>query len=289
VEKRERYPIRVRYARELRDNFQALKRVMVASSAGKQVPLGQVAKIKRVMGPSMINSENGLLRAYVLLNVRGRDMVGFVEDASKIVARQVKLPPGYFIEWSGQFENQVRAKKTLLLIVPLAFLIILAILYKAFNSFPQLIVVFLGIPAAVSGGLVIQKLMGFNFSVAVWVGYIALAGIATDAGVIMISVLNDLFKREEMPHQANLVVQGALMRVRPIIMTVATTALALLPIMFLGGTGSEIMRPMAAPIIGGLLTATLYNLFAVPVCYLLIKERGWHYSQLPGRIFKRRR
>ncbi|NQT28967.1 MAG: efflux RND transporter permease subunit [Candidatus Saganbacteria bacterium] len=288
VENRERYPIRVRYSRELRDNIEALGRILVSSPAGVRVPISQVAKIKRVMGPAMINSENGLLRAYVLLNVRGRDMVGFVEDASRIVAKQVKLPPGYFIKWSGQFENQVRAKKTLLVIVPIAFLLILAILYKAFNSFPQLIIVILGVPVAVSGGLIVQILMGFNFSVAVWVGYIALAGIATDAGVIMVSVLNDLFSKKGEQHQANLVVAGALLRVRPIVMTVATTALALLPIMFLSGTGSEIMKPMAAPIIGGLVTATLYNLFVVPVLYLLIKERGWHYSQFPYHYFTRR-
>ena len=164
----------------------------------------------------------------------------------------------------------------------------MAILYKAVNSFPQLMVVFLGIPVALSGGIIAQRLLGFNFSVAVWVGYIALAGIATDAGVLMISVLNDLFSKGEVSHQANLVIKGALMRVRPIIMTVATTALALLPIMFSSGTGSEIMKPMAAPIIGGLFTATLYNLILVPVLYLSIKERGWYFSRLPYRIFSRR-
>jgi Cu(I)/Ag(I) efflux system membrane protein CusA/SilA len=292
VEKRERYPIRVRYPRELRDNLDELKRVLVASRNSTPVPISQVAKINRVMGPAMINSENGLLRAYVLLNVRGRDVVGFVEEASKIVAKKVELPPGYFIEWSGQFENQVRAKKTLLLIVPIAFLLIFGILYKAFNSFPQLMIVFLGVPVAVSGGLLVQRLLGFNFSVAVWVGYIALAGIATDAGVIMISVLNDLFnKRTDPPELTSrqLVIKGGLMRVRPIVMTVATTALALLPIMFSRGTGSEVMQPMAAPIIGGLITATLFNLFAVPVLYLLTKERGWHYSQFSYRLLKRRR
>jgi len=289
IEKRERYPIRVRYSRELRDDFDSLKRVLVSGKGGITVPIGQVAKIKKVMGPSMINSENGLLRAYVLLNVRGRDVVGFVDEASKIVAQEVKLPQGYFIQWSGQFENQVRARKTLLVIVPIAFLIILVILYKAFNSFSQLFIVFLGIPVAISGGILFQRLLGYNFSVAVWVGYIALAGIATDAGVIMISVLNDLFKKNDPPHQANMVVKGALMRVRPIIMTVATTALALLAVMFSSGTGSEVMKPMAAPIIGGLFTATLFNLFVVPVLYLSIKERGWHYSQLPGRIIKRGR
>lgn len=292
IEKRERYPIRVRYSRELRDNLEELKRVLVAAPGGAAVPIGQVAQIRKVMGPSMINSENGLLRAYVLMNVRGRDMVGFVEEASKVVAQKVKLPPGYFIQWSGQFENQMRAKKTLLIIVPIAFLLIFAILYKAFNSFPQLLIVFLGIPVAVSGGLLVQRMLGFNFSVAVWVGYIALAGIATDAGVIMISILNDLFSKIKKEHRVatlDVVVQGGLMRVRPIIMTVATTALALLPIMFSSGTGSEVMKPMAAPIIGGLITATLFNLFVVPVLYYSIKERGWFYSRFPYHYFRRRK
>jgi Cu(I)/Ag(I) efflux system membrane protein CusA/SilA len=275
VEKRERYPIRVRYSRELRDDFDSLKRIMVSGMGGVAVPIGQVADIKKVMGPSMINSENGLLRAYVLLNVRGRDVIGFVEEASKIVAQKVKLPGGYFIQWSGQFENQVRARKTLLVIVPIAFFIIFIILYKAFNSFSQLLIVFLGIPAAVSGGILLQRLMGFNFSVAVWVGYIALAGIATDAGVIMISVLNDLFLKKEIKNREDIrktVEEGGLMRIRPIAMTVATTVLALLPIMFSTGTGSEVMKPMAAPIIGGLVTATLFNLHAVPALYLWLKE-----------------
>jgi Cu(I)/Ag(I) efflux system membrane protein CusA/SilA len=276
VENRERYPVRVRYARELRDNIEALKRVLVPTPSGAQIPISQLADIRKVMGPAMINSENGLLRAYVLLNVRGRDVVGFVEEASKIVAQKVKLPQGYFIEWSGQFENQVRAKKRLLLIVPIAFFVIFFILYKAFNSFPQLMIVFLGIPMAMSGGILVQWILGFNFSVAVWVGYIALAGVATDAGVIMISVLNDLFFRKSvrtLEEVRETVIEGGLLRVRPIIMTVATTALALAPIMILSGTGSEVMRPMAAPIIGGLITATLFNLFVLPVLYSWFKDK----------------
>jgi Cu(I)/Ag(I) efflux system membrane protein CusA/SilA len=227
------------------------------------------------MGPAMINGENGLLRAYVLMNVRGRDVIGFVEEASKVVAQKVKLPQGYFLEWSGQFENQVRAKKTLLLIVPIAFALIFGILYKAFNSFKQLLIVFLGVPVAISGGILMQKFLGYNFSVAVWVGYIALAGIATDAGVIMISVLNGLFsknKTDDREVMGKIVIEAGLKRVRPIVMTVATTGLALMAIMLSSGTGSEVMRPMAAPIIGGLFTATLFNLFVVPVLYLLTKE-----------------
>ncbi len=270
VEGRERYPIRVRYSRALRDNVESIKRLLVAGEGGIQVPLAQVANIETVSGPSMINSEDGLLRSFVLMNVRDRDMVGFVEEASKVVAQRVKVPTGYFIQWSGQFENQVRARKQLMLVVPLAFFIIFAILYISLNSFKQLFLIFLGIPVSIAGGLILQFLLGFNFSVAVWVGYIALAGIATDGGVIMIAVLNHLFENTEIKNKedlARVVVEGAMLRVRPIMMTVATTILALIPVMFSTGAGSEIMRPMATPLIGGLFSATFLNLIVVPVLY----------------------
>jgi len=272
VEGRERYPVRIRYFRDLRDNLPDLKRVLV-----KNIPLAQLAEIETIIGPSMINSENGLLRAFVLMNVRGRDMVGFVEDASKVVAQKVKLPPGYFIQWSGEFENQVRARQQLLLVVPLAFFIILMILYISLNSLKQLGIIILGIPVSIAGGLMLQLLLGFNFSVAVWVGYIALAGIATDGGIIMISVLNDLFGKREVKNAEEineLVIEGAALRVRPVMMTVATTILALIPLMFSSGAGSEIMKPMATPLIGGLVSATFLNLFVVPVLYAWLKEGG---------------
>ncbi|OGC22218.1 cation transporter [candidate division WOR-1 bacterium RIFOXYB2_FULL_42_35] len=274
VEGRERYPIRVRYMRELRQSLPDLQRVLVASPDGRQIPLAELAKITTTIGPSMINSENGLLRAFVLMNVRGRDMVGFVEEASKVVSQKVKLPPGYFIQWSGEFENQVRAKQQLMLIVPLAFFLIFFVLYLALNSFKQLLIIFLGIPVAIAGGLILQFILGFNFSVAVWVGYIALAGIATDAGIIMISVLNDLTARQPIRSLADLqaiVIEGAKLRVRPIMMTVSTTVLALIPLMFSGGAGSEIMKPMATPLIGGLFSATFLNLFVVPVLFVWLK------------------
>ncbi len=276
VEGRERYPVRVRYMRELRDNMEAIKRVLVPTMDGAQIPLAQLADIRLVTGPAMINSENGLLRAYVLMNVRERDMVGFVEEASKVVASRVKLPQGYYLQWSGEFENQVSARQQLLIVVPLAFFIIFVILYMGFNSFPQLMIIFLGIPIALSGGLILQKIMGYNFSVAVWVGYIALAGVATDAGVIMISVLNDLFLRKEIKSRGDIVeaaVEGGILRIRPIMMTVATTILALMAVMWSTGTGSEIMKPMAVPTIGGLTTATLFNLIVVPVLYAWLEER----------------
>ena len=276
VEGRERYPVRVRYLRELRDNLSTIKRMLVAAPDGRQIPLAQLANITTTVGPSMINSENGLLRSFVLMNVRGRDMVGFVEEAAKVVAKKVKLPPGYFLQWSGEFENQVRAKKQLLLVVPLAFFVIFAILYIALNSLKQLLIIFLGIPVSIAGGLILQFLLGFNFSVAVWVGYIALAGIATDGGIIMISVLNDLFKRQEIKTKADVistVVSGALLRVRPVMMTVCTTILALVPLMFASGAGSEIMKPMATPLIGGLVSATFLNLIVVPVLFSLMKTK----------------
>ncbi|MBI5700177.1 efflux RND transporter permease subunit [Candidatus Saganbacteria bacterium] len=276
VEGRERYPVRARYFRELRDNLEAIKRVLVPTMDGAQIPLAQLADIRITTGPAMISSENGLLRAYVLMNVRGRDMVGFVEEASKIVASKVKLPQGYFLQWSGEFENQVSAKRQLMIVVPLAFFVIFVILYMGFNSFSQLFIVLLGLPVSLSGGLLLQRILGYNFSVAVWVGYIALVGVATDAGVLMISILNDIFLKKEIRNREEVrqaVVEGGLLRLRPILMTVATTILALMAVMWGSGTGSEIMKPMAAPTVGGLITATLLNLFVVPVLYAWIKER----------------
>ena len=239
-----------------------------AAQAGYQVKYGKaLAQLEKIIG--------GELRAYVLMNVRGRDMVGFVEEAAKLVWQKVKLPQGYFLQWSGEFENQISAKRQLMIVVPLAFFLIFVILYMGFNSFSQLFIVLLGLPVSLAGGLLLQRIMGYNFSVAVWVGYIALAGVATDAGVLMISVLNDLFLRKEVKTREEVrevVVEGALLRVRPIMMTVGTTILALLAVMWGSGAGSEIMKPMAAPTVEGLVTATLLNLFVVLVLYAWFKE-----------------
>jgi Cu(I)/Ag(I) efflux system membrane protein CusA/SilA len=275
IEGRERYPVRVRYHREYRNNIDGLKRVLVPTPSGAEIPLGQMTHIKKVMGPAMINSENGMLRAYVLLNVRGRDIIGFVEEASTAVAEQVKLPPGYNLSWSGKFENQVRARKKLSVLVPFSLLINFLILLFAFRSVSQTMIIFFAIPVSLAGGIFLLWFSGFSMSVAVWVGFIALFGIAVDAGVVLIAYLNQVFKDKDPQTKAGIydcVVEAASMRIRPVIMTSLTTVVALLPVLISTGAGSEVMKPMAIPTVGGM-SVLFLTLFIVPVCYAWVEER----------------
>src|SRR3990167_6555774 len=277
VEGRERYPVRVRYLRELRDNPEALKRVFVPTPSGAQVPIIQLADIYFVTGPNMINSENGLLRAYVLMNVRGRDMVGFVEEASKVVKEKVKLPPGYFIQWSGQFENQIRAGKKIALLLPISLLINFLIIYMCFRSIIKSIFIFIAIPITLSGGIWLLAMSPFNFSVAVWVGFIALFGVAVDDGVLITTYLDDVFRerKSSLKTRKDIIeatVHAGLGRIRPAFLTTITTIVALTPIMFLKGTGSEVMQPMAIPSIGGMFIEMI-TWFIVPCLYSWREER----------------
>jgi Cu(I)/Ag(I) efflux system membrane protein CusA/SilA len=275
VEGRERYPVRVRYMRELRDSPEALRRVLVPTPGGEQIPITQLADIYFVTGPAMINSENGLLRAYVLMNVRGRDMVGFVEEASRVVGEKVKLPAGYFLEWSGQFENQVRAKNKLIVLVPISLLINFMLIYMNFRSPIKSAFIFTAIPVTLSGGIWLLYFMGFNFSVAVWVGFIALFGVAVDDGVLITTYLDDTFKTRRIRTREDVVeatVYAGLGRIRPAFLTTITTIAALLPIMFLKGTGSEVMKPMAIPSLGGMVIEMI-TWFIVPCLYSWREER----------------
>lgn len=283
VEGRERYPVRVRYMRELRDNPEALERVFVSSVTGEQVPLSQVASLKRVHGPSMIQSENTLPYARIFVNVN-QDVIGLVDFVKvaqeavnkKIRQKEVVLPPGYYISWSGQFESEMESRQKLIPALIICLMVILLLLYMAFKSFSSLAIIATGIPVSLMGGVVLLFMLHFKFSTAVWIGFIALFGVATDNAVVLVSCLDDLFK-EKMPKSVkeirDAVTQGGLLRVRPAMMTTTTTIIALIPIMLSTGTGSEIMRPMASPTVGGLVTATLSNLILVPVLYCWIKER----------------
>ncbi|MBI3328029.1 MAG: efflux RND transporter permease subunit [Nitrospinae bacterium] len=273
IEGRQRFPVRVRYARELRDRIEAMRRLFVPAMNGLQVPLAQLAEFKVVMGPAMISSENGLLQALVLLNVRGRDLGGFVEQAKQVVAKKVALPQGYFLQWSGQYEDQLRAKKRLQVIVPLVLAIILLLLYITYNSFKEALLVVLSLPFAMVGGLVLVYLLGYNFSVAVWVGFIALFGTAIETGVIMLIYLREAFDAKGQEDPVEAVVEGAVRRLRPLLMTVSAIIFGLLPLMWSTQTGSEVMRPLATPVIGGMVTSTLLVLIVIPVIYLWMKER----------------
>jgi Cu(I)/Ag(I) efflux system membrane protein CusA/SilA len=279
IEGRQRFPVRVRYARDFRENVEELKDVLVAAPNNVQIPLGMLADVRMVMGPSMISSENGLLRGTVLMNVRGRDVGGFVDDAKRTVARQVKVPAGYYIEWSGQYENQLRAKRRLEIVIPAVFLIIFLLLYKTYNSAKEALHVILAVPFALTGGVFLLKLLGYNFSVAVWVGFIALFGTAVQTGVVMVIYLEEAVarRRAEEPltrdglHQA--VIEGALLRLRPKVMTVATVVAGLLPLMWTTRTGAEWMKPLATPVLGGMLSSLLHVLIVTPVIFTWLRER----------------
>ncbi|MCQ9208478.1 MAG: efflux RND transporter permease subunit, partial [Omnitrophica bacterium] len=283
VEGRERYPVRVRYLRELRDSPEALKRIFVPTATGEHIPLAQVATLKKVHGPAVINSEDTLSYARIFINVN-QDKVGlidFVHNAQeavqeKIESGELNLPSGYFISWSGQFESEMESRKKLIPSLIIALSVIMILLYIAFKNFSTLFILSTGIPVALMGGIILLFILGFKFSTAVWVGFIALFGIATDNAVVLLSTLDDLFRRKapgaiEDIHRT--VIEGCLLRVRPAMMTTTTTIIALLPIMLSTGAGSEIMKPMASPTVGGLITVTLSNLILVPVLYCWIKER----------------
>ena len=280
IDGRQRLPVRVRYARDFREDPDALRGVLVTTSNGAQIPLGEVTDIRLVMGPSMISSENGLLRGTVLMNVRGRDVGGFVADAQRAVARQVKMPQGYYIEWSGQYENEISARKRLELVIPIVFLIIFLLLYKTYNSFREASHVILAVPFALSGGVFLLKLLGYNFSVAVWVGFIALFGTAVQTGVVMVIYLEEAVARKKAAEGTltvaglrEAVIEGALLRLRPKVMTVSTIVAGLLPIMWSARTGAEVMKPLATPVLGGMVSSLLHVLIVTPVIFTWLRER----------------
>lgn len=289
IDGRQRLPVRVRYSPDFRQDPEELRNnVLVTASNGAQIPLGQVADLGVVMGPSMISSENGLLRGSVLMNVRGRDVGSFVDEAQRAVAREVKMPAGYYIEWSGQYENQISAKKRLELVIPVVFLIIFLLLYKTYNSFKEASHVILAVPFALSGGVFLLKLLGYNFSVAVWVGFIALFGTAVQTGVVMVIYLEEAVERKRAAMGGltvqclrEAVMEGALLRLRPKIMTVSTVVAGLLPIMWSTRTGAEVMKPLATPVLGGMVSSLLHVLIVTPVIFTWLRERELSRREIP--------
>jgi Cu(I)/Ag(I) efflux system membrane protein CusA/SilA len=280
IEGRQRFPVRVRYARDFRENPQQLGDVLITGSNGAQVPLSKVVTIATTMGPSMISSENGLLRGTVLLNVRGRDVGGFVEQAQRAVDQQVKVPPGYYIEWSGQYENEISARKRLEMVIPLVLALIFVLLYRTYGSAKEAAHVLLAVPFALTGGVFMVKALGLNFSVAVWVGFIALFGTAVQTGVVMVIYLEEAVARRTAAdgrltlaglHAA--VMEGALLRLRPKVMTVATVVAGLLPLLWSTRTGAEFMKPLAAPVLGGMVSSLIHVLIVTPVIFTWLRER----------------
>jgi copper/silver efflux system protein len=285
VEGRERYGVNLRYPRDLRSDPQAIAReVLVAMPAGGTVPMGEVAAIRLTRGPTTIRTENGKLAVYIFVDIRDRDLGGYVADAKAAVAANVQFPPGSYAVWSGQFEYLERAKARLAIVVPVTLLIIFLLLYLNFRRVTETLIVMLSLPFALVGGLWLMWWLGFNFSVAVAVGFIALAGVAAETGVIMLIYLDQAMKElaakrtaEGVPftgadlHEA--IMQGAVERVRPKMMTVVAIMAGLLPIMWSTGTGSEVMQRIAVPMIGGMISSTLLTLIVIPAVYALVK--GW--------------
>jgi Cu(I)/Ag(I) efflux system membrane protein CusA/SilA len=334
IEGRQRFPIRVRYARELRNTVEALNNLLVPTnptgtlmasgsmpagmsngssrsmpggmgqatlrqaeigarlptsgqpivSSRPYVPLGQLAKIEIVPGPPMISSENAQLRSIVYLNVRGRDMGSFVNEAKATLSQELHLPPGYSVQWSGQWENQIRAKERLTMLMPIVFLIIYVMLYFVTKDFLEAFVVMLSVPFALIGGVYLIAILGYNLSVAVWVGFIALYGLAVETGVVMVVYLHEALDRRlydaeqgrrgpvTMQDITEATTEGAVLRLRPKVMTVTTSLIALVPIMWSTGVGADVMKPLAAPMIGGLLTSAIHVLVVTPVLFSYMKE-----------------
>ena len=286
VEGRARYPVQVRYLADYRDDVASLENMLITVPPSLQLPLGQLAKITASAGPAMVNSENGQLRALVQLNVRGRDMGSFVDEAKAALDRDLKIPAGYSLAFSGQYEDQIHARKRLQLVVPLVLIIIFVILYFTFHSALEASLVMLSVPFALIGGVYLMAIFGFNWSVAVWVGFIALYGVAVQTGVVMVVYLQEALDRKL--ERGNVTdadvfdatVEGALLRVRPKIMTVATTVIGLLPLLWATGTGSDVMKPIAVPLIGGMVTSTIHVLLVTPIIFLLMKKRDLRRGRL---------
>ena len=280
IEGRRRFPVRVRYAPEYRKSPRALGQIPIASPAGAPIPLAQLADIRTVVGPTMISSENGLLRGTVLLNVRGRDVGSFVDEAGPKIRSQVQLPAGYYIDWSGQYENQQRARKRLMIVIPIVLVIIFGLLYLTYHSALEAAHVLLAVPFALTGGVYLLWALGYNFSVAVWVGFIALFGTAVQTGVVMVIYLGEAVERKRsdvgMLTRKTLmeaVTEGALLRLRPKVMTVSTVVAGLLPIMWSTSAGAEVMKPLATPVLGGMVSSLLHVLIVTPVIFFWLHER----------------
>ena len=281
IEGRQRFPVRVRYAAPYRASPQALGGVPVTAPNGTQVPLAQVADIRQVDGPSMIASENGLLVVTVLHNVRGRDVGRFVDEARQAVAEQIRLPAGSYIEWSGQYENEVRARQRLTVVVPVVLVVIFILLYLTYHSFLEAAHVLMAVPFALSGGIYLVWLLGYNVSVAVWVGFIALFGTAVQTAVVMVIYLEEAVQRKRAELGGRLtraalleaVTEGALLRLRPKVMTVSTVVASLLPIMWSTSTGAEVMKPLATPVLGGMVSSLAHVLLVTPVIFFWLRER----------------
>ncbi|MPY89544.1 MAG: CusA/CzcA family heavy metal efflux RND transporter [Luteitalea sp.] len=287
IEGRERYPVNVRYARNFRESLPAIERALVKTPTGAHVLLGQLAEIAMAPGPAMIRDEDGQLAGYVYLDTATRDIGGYVNQAKQIIDERLELPSGYTLAWTGQYEFQVRARERLQVMLPIVFFTIFVLLYVTFHSLSEALMVIVSVVFAMTGGVILQWVLGYNFSVAVWVGYIALYGVAVQTGVVMMIYLHEALDRrlrrgggldERDVWQAT--VDGSVLRLRPKLMTVSVTMLSLIPIMWSAGVGADVMKPIAAPIIGGMVTSTIHVLVNLPVMFYMLKRRALRKGRL---------
>jgi Cu(I)/Ag(I) efflux system membrane protein CusA/SilA len=280
VQGRDRFPINVRYLRDYRDDLEALRQMLIMTPAGAQIPLGEVADVTLSPGPSMVRDEDAQLTAYVFVDLTDSDYGGYVSRAQKALNSKLRMPPGYSLKWSGEYEFQQRARKRLTLILPVVFAAIFVLLYMLFNSIAETAILLFPCAFALTGGLLLQYLIGFNFSVAVAVGYIALFGIAVETGVVMIIFLDEALDlrltKGSVDHSEieTATIEGAVHRLRPKLMTVLVVMLSLAPIFFESGIGNDVMEPIAVPIVGGMVTSSIAVLILLPVLFAMLKERA---------------
>ncbi|MDE3104129.1 MAG: efflux RND transporter permease subunit [Acidobacteriota bacterium] len=287
IEGRERYPINVRYSQDFRDSVDRMRSVLIATPSGAQIPLGQVARISFSHGPAMIRDEDGQLTGYVYIDLKDTNYGGFVDAATRKLHNQISLPANYGFKWSGEYEFELRARQRLKLILPIVFFLIFLLLYMVFHSATEAVVLIVPTIYAMTGGLLLQWLLHYNFSVAVWVGYIALFGIAVETGVVMVVYLHEALEhrlQQGVPlTNADIeaaAIEGAVHRLRPKLMTVTAVLASLAPILWESGIGSDVMKPIAAPIVGGMITSTIHVLILVPVFFVMMKERALRKGQL---------
>ena len=284
VEGLERYPINIRYPRDVRDSLEKLRNLPIVTPTGAHIPLAEVAEIRIDNGPGLIKTENARINGWIYIDIEGRDLGSYVEQAQRAVSENIELPPGYSISWSGQYEYMVRAKEKLSTVVPITLIIIVLLLYLNFKNLTEVLIIMGTLPMALVGGLWLLYLLNYNMSVAVGVGFIALAGVAVEIGVVMLVYLNQAYAQHvsdarlsnqhlTIENIRSAVIEGALLRVRPIMMTVSAIIVGLLPIMLGSGTGSEVMRRIAAPMVGGMLSATILTLVVIPAVFLIWKSR----------------
>jgi copper/silver efflux system protein len=272
--------VNIRYGRELRDDIEKLRRVLVPVMGGAQVPLGQLADIRVTRGPGMVQSEGGMLTAAVTLSISGSDFGGYVERASKVLKEKVKLPPGYRLQWSGQYEYMENVKQKLFYVIPLTLLVIIVLIYMNTESWTKTMIVLLAVPFSLVGAVWFLYFLGYHMSTAVWVGVIALAGLDAETGVVMLlylDIAHDAWQKEgrmrTLQDLKDAIMEGAVKRVRPKLMTVGVILAGLVPIMFSHGTGADVMKRIAAPMIGGVVTSEILELTVYPAIYYLWKKR----------------